>query len=147
MTKQKIKFSESDRPGPVRDESSVEEVRDRLAGLLPDEALQDALAGLGPQEMPRWQVVVIALEAGARDAEPLGEAVELLEAGVAGHVAPPSLRQPGMRILAQFVHHHRHRHMVIAAASAQPPAPLGATPPDGSASAAGGHPGGRPASG
>jgi putative transposase len=32
-------------------ESSVEEVRDRLAGLLPDDALQDALAGLGPEEI------------------------------------------------------------------------------------------------
>jgi len=51
MTKQKIKFSESDRPRPVYDESSVEEVRDRLAGLLPDDALQDALEGLGPEEI------------------------------------------------------------------------------------------------
>jgi putative transposase len=33
------------------DESSVEEVPERLAGLLPEDALQDALAGLGPEEI------------------------------------------------------------------------------------------------
>jgi putative transposase len=32
-------------------ESSVDSARDRLAGLLPEEALQDALAGLGPEEI------------------------------------------------------------------------------------------------
>ena len=32
-------------------ESAVDEVRDRLAGLLPDDALQDALEGLGPEEI------------------------------------------------------------------------------------------------
>jgi putative transposase len=36
---------------PVGDESSVEEARDRLAGLLPDDALQDALNGLEPDEI------------------------------------------------------------------------------------------------
>jgi putative transposase len=51
MTKQKIKFSESDSSGPARPESSVEEVRDRLAGLLPGDALQDALKGLRPEEI------------------------------------------------------------------------------------------------
>jgi len=51
MTKQKIKFSESDSSGPARPESSVEEVRDRLAGLLPGDALQDALEGLRPEEI------------------------------------------------------------------------------------------------
>ena len=51
MTKQKIKFSESDSSGPGRPESSVEEVRDRLAGLLPGDALQDALEGLRPEEI------------------------------------------------------------------------------------------------
>src|SRR5215217_3437172 len=51
MTKQKIKFSECDSSGPARPESSVEEVRDRLAGLLPGDALQDALEGLRPQEI------------------------------------------------------------------------------------------------
>src|SRR5215208_7757645 len=51
MTKQKFKFSEGDPSGPVRAESSVDEVRDRLAGLLPDDALQDALEGLGPEEI------------------------------------------------------------------------------------------------
>jgi putative transposase len=51
MTEQKIKFSESDSSGPGRSESSVEEVRDRLAGLLPGDALQDALEGLRPEEI------------------------------------------------------------------------------------------------
>jgi len=51
MTKQKIKFSECDSSGPARPESSVEEVRDRLAGLLPGDALQDALEGLRPEEI------------------------------------------------------------------------------------------------
>ena len=32
-------------------ESSVEEAADRLAGLLPDDALQDALNGLEPEEI------------------------------------------------------------------------------------------------
>ena len=51
MTKQKIKFSGDGSSGPARDESSVEEVRDRLAGLLPDDALQDALEGLAAEEI------------------------------------------------------------------------------------------------
>jgi len=51
MTKQKIKFSGDGSSGPARDESSVEEARDRLAGLLPDDALQDALEGLRPEEI------------------------------------------------------------------------------------------------
>src|SRR3954452_22208195 len=37
--------------GPGVQESAVEEVRDRLAGLLPDDALQDALEGLRPEEI------------------------------------------------------------------------------------------------
>jgi putative transposase len=36
---------------PAGSESAGEEVVDRLAGLLPAEALQDALAGLGPEEI------------------------------------------------------------------------------------------------
>src|SRR5215204_904087 len=51
MTKHKTKFSGDGSSGPVRGESSVEEVRDRLTGLLPDEALQDALAGLSSEEI------------------------------------------------------------------------------------------------
>jgi putative transposase len=35
----------------VVDESSVDEVRDRLKGLLPADALQDALAGFGPEQI------------------------------------------------------------------------------------------------
>jgi putative transposase len=51
VTKQKTKSGVSDSSGPVVPESSVEEERDRLAGLLPDDALQDALEGLGPEEI------------------------------------------------------------------------------------------------
>jgi transposase-like protein len=51
MTKQKIKFREGGPSGSASLESSVEEVRDRLAGLLPDDALQDALEGLEPEEI------------------------------------------------------------------------------------------------
>ncbi len=36
---------------PAGDESSVDEARERLAGLLPDDALQDALKGLEPDEI------------------------------------------------------------------------------------------------
>jgi hypothetical protein len=51
MTMQKIKFSGDGSSRSARAESSVEEVRDRLAGLLPDDALQDALEGLRPEEI------------------------------------------------------------------------------------------------
>jgi len=51
MTKQKTKFSGDGSSGPVRAESSVEQVGERLSGLLPDEALQDALAGLSSEEI------------------------------------------------------------------------------------------------
>src|SRR5829696_4456700 len=51
MTKQKIKSRVSDSSGPVVAESSVEQIADRLAGLLPEDALQEALEGLGPQEI------------------------------------------------------------------------------------------------
>src|SRR3954453_8923738 len=51
MTKQKIKFSEGGSSGSARDERSVEELRERLPGLLPEDALQDALEGLRPQEI------------------------------------------------------------------------------------------------
>jgi putative transposase len=51
VTEQKIKSRVGDSSRPGVPESSVEEVRDRLAGLLPDDALQDALEGLGPEEI------------------------------------------------------------------------------------------------
>jgi putative transposase len=48
----KQKFSgETDSSGPVRPESSVDEARERLAGLLPADALEDALKGLEPDEI------------------------------------------------------------------------------------------------
>jgi putative transposase len=51
MTKQKIKSGVSESSRPVRPESAGEEVLDRLAGLLPADALEDALAGLRPQQI------------------------------------------------------------------------------------------------
>jgi putative transposase len=51
VTKQKIEIRGDGPSGSAVPESSVEEVRDRLAGLLPDDALQDALEGLGPEEI------------------------------------------------------------------------------------------------
>jgi putative transposase len=51
VTKQKIKIRGDGSSRLAVPESSVEEVRDRLAGLLPDDALQDALEGLRPEEI------------------------------------------------------------------------------------------------
>jgi putative transposase len=51
VTKQKSKSRVGESSRPVVPESSVEEVRDRLAALLPDDALQDVLEGLGPEEI------------------------------------------------------------------------------------------------
>ena len=51
VTKQKIMIRGDGPSRPATEESSVEEVRDRLAGLLPDDALQDALEGLRPEEI------------------------------------------------------------------------------------------------
>jgi putative transposase len=48
---QKSISKESDRPGSAGPESVVEQARDRLVGLLPEEALQDALKGLEPDEI------------------------------------------------------------------------------------------------
>ena len=47
--KSKIRGDESSRP--AGHESSVEQARDRLAGLLPEEALEDALKGLEADEI------------------------------------------------------------------------------------------------
>ena len=46
-----MKFREGGSSGSVRAESSVEEVRERLAGLLAEDALQDALKGLAAEEI------------------------------------------------------------------------------------------------
>ena len=51
MTKQKSKIRGDGWSRPADHESSVEQARDRLAGLLPEDALQDALEGLGPEEI------------------------------------------------------------------------------------------------
>src|SRR3954449_4374551 len=51
MSTQKTKSRVSESSCSAVDESASEEVRDRLAGLLPPDALQDALAGLRPEEI------------------------------------------------------------------------------------------------
>ena len=51
MSNQKMKSRGGDRSRPAALESSVERARDRLAGLLPRDALQDALEGLEPEEI------------------------------------------------------------------------------------------------
>jgi hypothetical protein len=51
VTKQKIKIEGDGSSRSAGPESSVEEVWDRLAGLLPEDAPQDALKGLGPEEI------------------------------------------------------------------------------------------------
>ena len=51
MSAEKFKSRGGGPSGPARDESGVEEVVDRLAGLLPEEALEDALRGLAPEEI------------------------------------------------------------------------------------------------
>jgi putative transposase len=50
-TMQKINSGEIPSPRTVPAQSSVDEARDRLAGLLPDDALADALRGLGADEI------------------------------------------------------------------------------------------------
>jgi len=88
MTKQKIKFSGDGSSGPARDESSVEEARDRLAGLLPDDALQDALEGLRPEEITG---------PGGLMSQLAGRVLEsALGAELSGHVGyPPGQAPPG----------------------------------------------------
>src|SRR4051794_7519389 len=51
MTRQKIKSRGGESSRSARAESAFEEVTDRLAGLLPPDALQDALSGLAPEEI------------------------------------------------------------------------------------------------
>ena len=51
MSTQKMKSGGDESSRPPVHESSVEQARDRLAGLLPDDALQDALKGLEPDEI------------------------------------------------------------------------------------------------
>jgi mutator family transposase len=51
VTKHKIKSRARSSSGSVLDESAVDEVRDRLKGLLPEDALQDAVEGLRPEEI------------------------------------------------------------------------------------------------
>jgi putative transposase len=51
VTKQIMKSRGDVSSGPAVPESSVEQARDRLAGLLPEDALQDALEGLRPEEI------------------------------------------------------------------------------------------------
>src|SRR3954467_6088441 len=51
MTREKIKSRGGESSRSARAESAFEEVTDRLAGLLPADALQDVLSGLAPEEI------------------------------------------------------------------------------------------------
>jgi len=51
MLSQKVKSRGGDPPRPAVPESSVEQARERLAGLLPDDALEAALEGLEPEQI------------------------------------------------------------------------------------------------
>ena len=51
MSTQKMKSRGGESSRPAVPESAGEEVVDRLAGLLPEDALQDALEGLAPEEI------------------------------------------------------------------------------------------------
>ena len=51
MSKQKIKSDVGVRPGTALEERAGEGALDRLSGLLPPDALEDALAGLAPEEI------------------------------------------------------------------------------------------------
>src|SRR4051812_39950698 len=62
----------------------------------------------GPLAHPRRQVVVVALEAVARDAELRGERVQLFEGAVDGHVAPPLEAVWHVGVLAQPVDEDGH---------------------------------------
>jgi hypothetical protein len=58
------------------------------------------------------EVVVVALEPASRDAQPSSEGVQLVEAGVADHVAPARPRQVGVRVLAQRIDEDGHSGMM-----------------------------------
>jgi hypothetical protein len=62
------------------------------------------------------EVVVVALEAMARDPELRRERVQLLEVHVARHVAPVLERQPDVGVLDELVDHHRHARQGTSAA-------------------------------
>src|SRR3954467_7392664 len=68
MTREKIKSRGGESSRSARAKSAFEEVTDRLAGLLPPDALQDALSGLAPEEITGPGGLMTELAgAGARD--------------------------------------------------------------------------------
>jgi putative transposase len=86
VTKQKIKFGEGESSRPASPESSVDEVRERLAGLLPEDALQDALEGLAPEEITG---------PGGLMSQLAGRVIETaLGAELSGHLGYPSGQAP-----------------------------------------------------
>jgi transposase-like protein len=88
VTKHKIKSRERSSSGSVFDEGSVDEVRGRLQGLLPDEALQDALAGLGPEQITGPGGLMTQLAGRVLEAA--------LGAELSGHLGyPPGQAPPG----------------------------------------------------
>src|SRR3954466_5097834 len=88
MSAQKMKSRVSESSRSAVDESACEEVTDRLAGVLPADALQDALAGLGPDEITGPGGVVTQLAGGVRETA--------LSAELSEHLGyPPGQAPPG----------------------------------------------------
>ena len=73
--------------GTARDESAPEEVRERLARLLPADALDDALAGLAPEEITGPGGLITQLAGRVVEAALAGELSEHL--GYPPGQAPP----------------------------------------------------------
>src|SRR5215212_5184571 len=88
MSTQKSRIRGDGSSRPAAHESSVEQARDRLAGLLPGDALQDALEGLGPEEVTGPGGLVSQLA---------GRVLEsALGAELSGHLGyPPGQAPPG----------------------------------------------------
>ena len=97
MSTQKSKNQGIDSSRPAAHESSVEQARDRLAGLLPEEALQDALRDLEPEEITG---------PGGLLGQLAGRVIETaLGAELSGHLGyPPGQAPPG------GVGNHRNGH-------------------------------------
>src|SRR3989337_4236207 len=83
-----MKSRGGDRSRPAAHESSVEQARDRLAGLLPEDALQDALKDLEPEEITGPGGLLTQLA---------GRVIETaLGAELSGHLGyPPGQAPPG----------------------------------------------------
>src|SRR3954463_14869763 len=95
------------RPGRVARPVALAPRAGHATGQVGDRDLDGAVSD-GALAHVRREVVVVALEALARDAQRGGEGVELVEALVAHHVAPVLDRPPDVRVLAELVDQYGH---------------------------------------